>query len=230
MEAIRSNAAGLSRISGERIWSEWRKILAGPMGGPLTTKMIELGLAQHIGLPSNPDTQNLQRMWNLKGNSLHYVTLMTQLLRNQQEMIQLNLRLKMSAYERDLGLFVIQHRDLKRDLKTWQRELLLSKEKNAKEYIEQVIMCQENCLEDLLQQFSSWQKPSFPVSGSDLKNDKSIPPGKAIGFCLNQLKISWIESDYQFEKEHLLKNELPKAYEAYVKLQTTTSPKSKKRK
>ena len=36
-------------ISGERIWSEWKKILAGKYAGQLTAKMIELGLAPFIG-------------------------------------------------------------------------------------------------------------------------------------------------------------------------------------
>lgn len=36
-------------ISGERIWSEWKKILSGRYAGQLTAKMIELGLAPYIG-------------------------------------------------------------------------------------------------------------------------------------------------------------------------------------
>ena len=33
---IKSNAEGLSRISGERIWSEWKKILSGRFGDQVT--------------------------------------------------------------------------------------------------------------------------------------------------------------------------------------------------
>jgi len=33
IDAIRENAEGLSIVSGERIWSEWKKILAGNRGG-----------------------------------------------------------------------------------------------------------------------------------------------------------------------------------------------------
>ena len=228
MDAIRSNAEGLSRISGERIWSEWKKILAGPMGGPLTVKMIELGLAQHIGLPTNPDTESLLNIWKLKKNSLHYVTLLAHLLQDQDEMMQLHNRLRMSTYERDLGLFVVEHINdvVSRDLKHWQKKLLLSKIKHAKEYIEQVLMCEQNC-EDLLQRFSSWQQPTFPVSGTDLKS--YALHGKAIGFCLEQLKISWIDSDYTLGKEQLLQEQLPKAIETYNEL-PISSPKSKKRK
>ena len=32
IESIKRNSEGLSRISGERIWTEWKKILAGRFG------------------------------------------------------------------------------------------------------------------------------------------------------------------------------------------------------
>ena len=43
INAIIANKEGLGKISGERIWTEWKKILSGNMGGPLTLKMIEIG-------------------------------------------------------------------------------------------------------------------------------------------------------------------------------------------
>ena len=44
--------------------SEWKKILSGNQGGPLTLKMIEVGLAPYIGLPNDPDVENMERVWN----------------------------------------------------------------------------------------------------------------------------------------------------------------------
>lgn len=40
IKAIKENIAGLQRISGERIWSEWNKILTGRFAVELTLKKI----------------------------------------------------------------------------------------------------------------------------------------------------------------------------------------------
>ena len=40
--AIRDNVGGMERVSGERIWTEWAKILLGNHGGQLTKCMVEV--------------------------------------------------------------------------------------------------------------------------------------------------------------------------------------------
>lgn len=49
LKAIRLNADGLGRISGERIWSELRRILEGNLAGDLVKTMLSLGLGPPIG-------------------------------------------------------------------------------------------------------------------------------------------------------------------------------------
>lgn len=49
LEAIKSNADGLLRISGERIWSELRKILEGNFARDLMKVMLSLGVGPNIG-------------------------------------------------------------------------------------------------------------------------------------------------------------------------------------
>ena len=211
LRVIRENAEGLARISGERIWSEWKKILQGRMGGRLTLRMIDLGLSPFIGLPDNPNCDELENVLVTKSElPLQPMTLMTQLLRNQDEATKLNLRLRMSAYERDLAIFLIEHRNIPQDLKHWQRTLLTTKQKqnSVREWIEEAIMCYSTNV-DLLQQFKSWEVPKFPISGQDLKNE-GVPAGKPIGHCMNLLKEHWIESDFKHDKSHLLQVELPK--------------------
>ena len=44
--------------------SEWKKILSGNFGGPLTLKMIEVGLAPYIGLPKEPNVEQMEKVWN----------------------------------------------------------------------------------------------------------------------------------------------------------------------
>ena len=43
---IKSIFDNSARVSGERIWTEWAKILVGNHGGQLTKSMIEVGLIE----------------------------------------------------------------------------------------------------------------------------------------------------------------------------------------
>jgi len=49
LDAIKANVSGLSRISGERIWSELKKILEGNYAGDLMQTMLKVGVAEFIG-------------------------------------------------------------------------------------------------------------------------------------------------------------------------------------
>lgn len=46
IRAIKENVDGLEIISGERIWSEWSKILSGNYAKELTLKMLECGIGR----------------------------------------------------------------------------------------------------------------------------------------------------------------------------------------
>jgi len=223
LEAIKSNVHGLERISGERIWMEWKKILQGNLGGPLTLKMIELGVGPYIGLPKNPDLEKFQNIWMSKKNSVHPVTLLAHLLKTQEEMTDLNLRLKMSGFERDLGYFLLQNRDsAAHDLKHWQSTLVLSKNKShlVKEWIIQQLICDDR--DDLVEDFKNWEIPRFPVNGRDLK-EEGVKNGKLMGKIIDELKKEWIESDFKVEREHLLKVSLPKVSDALLELSPNQS-------
>ena len=49
LKTITDNAAGLERISGERIWLELKKILSGNFAGELMLSLLKCGIAEYIG-------------------------------------------------------------------------------------------------------------------------------------------------------------------------------------
>jgi tRNA nucleotidyltransferase (CCA-adding enzyme) len=49
LDAIKENVSGLSRISGERVWAELKKILEGNYAGDLIQTMLKVGVAEFIG-------------------------------------------------------------------------------------------------------------------------------------------------------------------------------------
>ncbi|CAB3383462.1 Hypothetical predicted protein [Cloeon dipterum] len=86
LNAIRNNVSGLSRISGERIWTELRKILEGNYAGELINVMIEIGIPEFIGLPKTPNTERFSTVWkNLKGQKYNAITLLAGLISTEEE-------------------------------------------------------------------------------------------------------------------------------------------------
>lgn len=53
LEAIKENAKGLAGISGERIWTELKKILVGKYANQLIHLMYELTVTDYIGKKLN---------------------------------------------------------------------------------------------------------------------------------------------------------------------------------
>jgi len=85
---------------------------------------------------------------------------------------------------------------------------------NVKDWIIQAIMCDDENSEDILKAFKSWEPPKFPINGMDLKG-QGITRGHLIGYCLDNLKIAWIESDFSLEKDQLLGEILNKIADNY---------------
>lgn len=49
LDIIKQNVSGLEKISGERIWTELKKILQGNYPGQLLKTMLDVGIGKYIG-------------------------------------------------------------------------------------------------------------------------------------------------------------------------------------
>lgn len=206
LQAIQSNAEGLSRISGERIWSELRKILEGNSSVTLLETILELGLGPFIGLPQNPNMEELRKVDSRKIGDLRGISLLSSIFRCVEDVITFNSRCKLSSFERDLALFLVEHRGDKLSdvpLKPYKKLLLFSKTKtnDTKEFILEVLRYRGDA--QMLEEFSKWVVPRFPISGTLLK-EKGVPGGKVMGIIMLKLKEHWVESDFTLAQEELL--------------------------
>jgi len=210
LEAIRNNAAGLERVSGERIWTEWQKILAGTFAGELTRCMVDLGMSPQIGLPLQPNVEELDRVWTQSqelGIRLEPMSLLVSLLRSESEVMDFHNRLKLSCLERDLGIFVILHRDKVPDpsipLRPYQWLAVDSKAKinDTRMFIDQVLHYRGDLA--LAEEFKQWELPRFPVRGDHLK-EGGCPPGRMMSVVLSKLKQHWKEANFQIELDDLV--------------------------
>lgn len=208
LNAIRNNVQGLEQISGERIWVELKQILEGNFAGDLMLTIIDVGIGPYIGLPNNPDVEELKNLWHRSGmKKLQAMTLLSSLLKTQEEVLALNSRLKLSTYERDLALFVVEHRQPKihsKPLFPYQQLMVKTKNKlsHVSEWIIEVLKYNNS---PYLEEFENWKLPKFPVTGNMLK-EKGVDSGRFMGLVMNELRIIWAEDNFNPEAEELLMN------------------------
>ncbi|XP_015266159.1 PREDICTED: CCA tRNA nucleotidyltransferase 1, mitochondrial isoform X1 [Gekko japonicus] len=209
LEAIRENAKGLAGISGERIWVELKKILIGNHVNHLVWLMYELEVASYLGLPVNGSLKEFDTVYkNAQSLFPKPMTVLTSLFKVPDDVLKLDLRLKLSKDEKNLGLFLLKHRrdlvkasDAAEPLKPYQDYIIDSREPDAASKICELLKYQGE--EHLLKEMQGWSIPTFPVSGHDLRK-MGISSGKEIGTLLQQLRDQWKKSGYQMEKEELL--------------------------
>lgn len=208
IDAITNNVEGLKIVSGERVWMEWRKILVGNYAGELTLKMIEVGLGAHIGLPSQPNIQQFKQIWTQsqeKEIELQPTTLMAGLLTNEEDVLKLHDRLRLSGVERDNALFVIAHREDKPNtedaLRPYQYLFVDGRTKETGNYIQEVLKYRAEV--ELLQRFKEWDPPKFPLTGHHLK-EADVPAGKAMSIVLNKIKEEWKLSNFTLSLEAMI--------------------------
>ena len=172
--------------------------------------MIECGLAKYIGLPENPNVENFKKTCEraLSQNiSLRPISLLTSLLNNQNEVMDMHSRLKLSAFDRDLAIFLVDHRDDIPDKKILKPYKLLvltckGKTKNIREFILELFRYRGEV--GLVNEFENWKPPYFPVNGSMIKQHVSHP--KLIGNVLSKLKEIWVDDDFKLNQEELMRH------------------------
>lgn len=209
LEAIAENAKGLAGVSGERIWVELKKILTGDHVNHLIHLIYELDVAPYIGLPANASLEEFNKVSkNVEGFSPKPMTLLTSLFKVQDDVTKLDLRLKISKEEKNLGLFIVKNRkdlikavDSSEPLKPYQDFIIDSREADATARVCELLKYQGE--HGLLKQMQQWSIPPFPVSGHDIRK-VGISSGKEIGVLLQQLREQWKKSGYQLEKDELL--------------------------
>lgn len=210
LRIISQNVSGLERISGERIWSELKKILQGNFAGELLNTMHHVGVTKYCGLPDKPDMIEFNNIWNRsKKLKLQPVTLLSAMLKTVDEAITLNNRLKMSAYDRDLTTYIIENRELIPDSKPlmpYKKLVIFSKRKSseAREFVTEILKYQNN---SLLEEFMKWEIPRFPVSGSTLRQN-GVGSGRYMGLVMSELKKYWAEKEFLPDFDELVK-EIP---------------------
>lgn len=198
LAAIKANASGLKQISGERIWMEMQKILRGNHAHEILEVMEMTGIDKNIGL--DLDHSAVSEFDRVRGNRVdNSAALLVSLLDDEQDVLRLAQKWKLSAEERELMRFLAIYRE-----KPFDEKVAMDMWTNPK--IKEVyvrILAYYLGKYNIAKMLKTAKKPEFPVKGQDML-DLGMKPGPDVGKAMQELNRLWKESGYKLSKEELL--------------------------
>eukprot|EP00128_Syssomonas_multiformis_P000838 Colp12_sorted_trinity150504_noHs@5384 len=197
LQSIQLNAPGLLKISGERIWQEMRKLLAGKNVPHLVRTMYDYDVAKNIRLPEDVSlVAELERVCSLTADP---VTRLASLLPTSETVDGIATSWRLANVEKNAALYIVKHRHKpSRTLKDFQ-DLLVDGDK-----LPQVIeLAKYEGFISYVEPLSTWPIPVFPVNGAVMKQS-GIKPGPHMGKLLKDMKEDWKKSDFKLTKEELI--------------------------
>jgi tRNA nucleotidyltransferase (CCA-adding enzyme) len=193
--AIKNNAGMLKKISGERIWSELKKILEGPAPSKALEAMCELGVSYNIELPCRDEAYHLT---DIKARGANAIGMLAFMLASEHEAEIIINRWKLSGAERDELLWLVRNSHLKLTLEIAENMAVYGTDIN---WINQLAILQNKS--SIGGKILKWKIPTFPISGKDLL-DLGIKAGPELGEILKKFKTIWVQSRFRLTREELL--------------------------
>lgn len=209
LTAMKENAGGLARVSGERIWLELKKILTGRLTAPIFKQMIDIGLGQFIGLPKAHNFEELQKVCDRTEDvPHHHMTRLAALLDDETDVYKCHERNKISNDELSLALFIVHHRNDSKgeNLLSYCTDLHMDCSVQDPKVLNKIVELMKYCGHmEAAEEFPKCKLPIFPVTGHDLTKN-AVPRGPKFAWTLNELRKIWKESEYKLTTEDLVKH------------------------
>lgn len=185
---ISENRAGLKNISGERIWSEMKKILAGENVEYILSLMDSTKVLGAIDI-----------MMNVTGipSSKDPVTNLAAVIDENFVSIVID-RWKLSKQEQKNLEWLVDKRDIFFPVSAMESALVNGVDRSL--VLELTKLRNDKLAYDHLK---NWEIPVFPVTGNDLIAS-GVAPGPKMGTILQLLKNTWIAANYIPTKDRLL--------------------------
>ncbi|KAK0411198.1 hypothetical protein QR680_005538 [Steinernema hermaphroditum] len=216
LKAIRDNKEGLQNVSGERVWTELRKILVGRFAGAVIKTMLdECQLNRLLGLQPGLDLRDFVSIEKTSYDPpTHHATMLAALLPNLSALAEFHKRAKISNAERGLAEFIIAERDEAKKNSTspeYFMKMLVDRERapnidrrklSGRECVTE-LMKYVSVSEEIYKIVSEFESPEYPIRGTDLM-DIGAPKGKAMRELLQKVYEFWRESNFTPTQTELL--------------------------
>lgn len=206
LAAIREAVPGLARLSAERVWSEWKRLLEAPDPRGALAPMHAAGVLPAV-LPE-AEWPNV-RLDRLAGALPDPLLRTAALLRPGTDVPRLAERLRLSGEERDSLAWLAVARD---DLAPAPDDAELRRILARREGVTQADLLREAWLAEardgapraaLRARLAAAPRPAFPLRGGDLIA-AGLPPGPDVGRRLALARAAWIEAGCDTPREALL--------------------------
>lgn len=203
--ACGANKQGISQLSGERIASEFLKLLAARHAYPALVEMKKAGILQQFLPDRAPEPVKLL-------DALGAVPLvkLAALIGDAAQVEAVAARLKLSGRQaKTLHILLSQAAHIAPGMAELAQKKL-RRACGAEDYVNMVMLAASFSREVWeryapLAVMAQWQPPEFPVKAQDLMA-RGMQEGKALGEALRRLESQWEESGYTLSRESLLTN------------------------
>ncbi|KAF7488468.1 CCA tRNA nucleotidyltransferase 1 [Sarcoptes scabiei] len=213
--AIKSNLEGLRSISGERIWSEMKRILSNlSCDDAINVMFKDLEMGKYLGFSNKKIDfdeferihSNLLKLYSTNNSNIVYnpETLFASLINGIDDLIAIVSRLKLSNLERDIIIFIISNRSLSidygQDERMFKTQIALaskSEQINLKKFIIQFLLYQ-GYSKEFIENLNDWIAPSFPFKGTRIPGTIKKQNLKLI---IDDLKKIWAKNNFEMTEE-----------------------------
>jgi len=227
---IKNNCEGLTQISGERIWTEMKRILTLRQCEDVVKVMFnEIGIGKYLGFKKTSNIvnakatqENIDYIRDL--NEFHEVlsrfidaldkqlihswepsTLFSSIVTDCDELLSVSARLKLSNVEKETILYIVTNRAefSSIDLIKLQTQLALTPKPNQNHMRKYIIECLKyNGLYPQIELIANWEIPEFPFRGHLIGG--RVKRRNLISAILNELKHIWAKSNFTLTENDLM--------------------------
>lgn len=212
LNIIKNNLDGLQTISGERIWTEMKRILTNiNCTNSIETMFQVLNIGKHLGFTAENfdlkefyEVQKRLSLLNENNRELYKPhTLFSALIEDVDELSSILVRLKLSNYERDTINYILGNRNSAYNVYLLKSQLALAhnpSQSNLRDFMIQFLIYM-GAPEEMMQELQEWTIPKFPFNGTMVAN--RINKKKQIGLLLNELKAIWAKNNFQMSESQM---------------------------
>jgi poly(A) polymerase/tRNA nucleotidyltransferase (CCA-adding enzyme) len=208
LAAIRAAVPGLARLSAERVWQEWKRLLAAPDPRGALALMAETGVLPAVLPEVEVPTPALDRL-QAAGAPADPLLRTAALLKPGSDVSALARRLKLSGEERATLLrLAAPQPDFQPEAEGAALRRLLARREDwpQADILRAAWLAQAHDGADraaLRDRLATTPRPDFPLRGADLLA-AGLPPGPEIGRRLARARDAWVAAGCDLPREALL--------------------------
>lgn len=215
LSIMRDNVEGLERISGERIWSELKRIFSNlECADSVAIMFNQLHIGRYAGFGTDSiDLDEFHRVQqrlrqvspNSDGLSWKPQTLLSSLIDSHERLLSIVSRLKLSNNERDAIAYILAHRGHESisDEHWLKSQLALAPkpiQNSLRDFVLQYLLYMGGD-RAMVDEIVRWPIPDFPFSGSMVAN--RVRRKSEISELLSQLKSAWARSRFSMTESEM---------------------------